>query len=214
VLLGGIITPSGETVNVTVVDSIDNSVVASTTVPLGADITSWLNSLTVPTHEGYKFSGWEITAGYITSVNDNATVYIKYTEDSGGGKDETTVQTYVNGDGDISVQISNLQDEISGQADVQVYFSKALNTVNYDKNRFDVFEFGSGMGAKTDIKTDSNIVSFTDEDCSTHDFYRFGFCDESGNRLGQSLWDGGLYITRIKFSLSDGTEKVYEATKL
>lgn len=197
-------------VKVTVVDSIDNSVVATTTVALGSDITSWLNSLAIPTHGGYEFSGWEITAGYITSVNDNATVYIKY-QSSGGGTQE--IKTYINGDGDICVQISNLQDEISGQAGVQIYLSKALNTIVFDDSKFDVYEFGSDMEAKTGANYDSNIVSFTDEDCSTHDFYRIGFYDESGNRLGQSLWDEGLYITRIKFSLSDGTEKVYSVTK-
>lgn len=170
-----------------------------------------MNSLTVPTHEGYKFSGWEITAGYITSVTDNATVYIKYTEDSGGGTGEQTVQTYVNGDGDICVQISNLQDEISGRAYIALSFSKALDTVSYES--FDVFEFGSGAGAKTDANIDSKIISFTDEDCSSHDFYRIGFYDENGNRLGQKLWDEGLYITSIKFVLSDYTEKVYTATK-
>lgn len=211
-LLGGIITPSGETVNVTVVDSIDNSVVATTTVPINSDITSWLNSLTIPTHDGYKFSGWEITAGYITSVNDNATVYIKYTEDSGGGTQ--TVKTYVNGDGDICVNIENLADEISGSATVQVYFSKALNTVTYKS--FDVMEFDTGSsesGQKADANMSSNIVTFTDEDCSTHRWYRVGFYDESGNRLGQSLWDDGLYITIIKFTFSDNTYKVYDVTK-
>ena len=203
------VNPSGETVNVTVVDSVDNSVVASTTVSLGADITSWLNSLAIPTHDGYVFSGWEITAGYINNVTDNATVYIKYTYDSGGGTQE--IKTYVNGDGDICVQISNLQDEISGQAYVSLYFSKALNTVSYES--YDVYEFGSDGGVKTDTNIDSNIVTFSDEDCSTHDYYRVGFYDASGNRLGQSLWDEGLYITRIKFTLSDYTEKVYTATK-
>ncbi len=169
-----------------------------------------MNSLTIPTHNRYEFSGWEITAGYITSVNGDATVYIKYIE-SGGETGEQTVTTYVNGDGDICVQISNLADEISGEAGVQIYFSKALNTVSYDS--YDVYEFGSGSGVKTDAHISSNIVSFTDEDCSTHDMYRIGFTDADGNKLGQSLWDDGLYITRIKFTISDGTYKVYSVTK-
>lgn len=94
-----------------------------------------------------------------------------------------------------------------------MYFSKALNTVTYES--FDVMEFGTGVevGQKTDAKISSNIVSFTDEDCSTHRWYRVGFYDESGNRLGQSLWDDGLYITRIKFTFSDSPYKVYDVTK-
>ena len=205
------VTPSGETVNVTVVDSIDSSTVATTTVPINSDITSWLNSLTVPTHEGYVFSNWEITAGYITNVTDNATVYIRYTQSGGGTQ---SVRTYVNGDGDICVDIENLQDDISGSATVQVYFSKELNTVTYES--FDVMEFGTGSsesGQKTDANISSNIVTFTDEDCSTHRWYKVGFYNESGGRLGQSLWDAGLYITRIKFTLSDSTYKEYDVTK-
>ena len=197
--------------NVTVVDSIDSSTVATTTVPINSDITSWLNSLTIPTHDGYEFDNWEITAGYITNVTDNATVYIRYRQSGGGTQ---SVRTYVNGDGDICVNIENLADEISGSATVQVYFSKALNTITYGS--FDVMEFGTGSsesGQKTDANISSNIVTFTDEDCSTHRWYRVGFYDESGNRLGQSLWDDGLYITRIKFTFSDNNYKVYNVTK-
>ena len=197
--------------NVTVVDSIDSSTVATTTVPINSDITSWLNSLTIPTHDGYEFDNWEITAGYITNVTDNATVYIRYRQSGGGTQ---SVRTYVNGDGDICVNIENLADEISGSATVQVYFSKALNTITYGS--FDVMEFGTGSsesGQKTDANISSNIVTFTDEDCSTHRWYRVGFYDESGNRIGQSLWDDGLYITRIKFTFSDNNYKVYDVTK-
>lgn len=164
--------------------------------------------MTVPTHDGYEFSGWEITAGYITNVTDNATVYIRYKQSGGGTQ---SVKTYVNGDGDICVNIENLQDDISGSVTVQVYFSKALNTITYDS--FDVMEFGAGGGQKTDASISSNIVSFTDEDCSTHEWYRVGFYNENGNRIGQSLWDNGLYITIIKFTFSDNTYKVYEVTK-
>lgn len=162
-------------------------------------------------HDGYVFDSWEITAGYITNVTDNATVYIRYRQSGGGTQ---SVRTYVNNDGDICVDIENLQDDISGSATVQVYFSKALNTVTYES--FDVMEFGissSESGQKTDTNISSNIVTFTDEDCSTHRWYRVGFYDGSGSRLGQSLWDAGLYITRIKFTFSDSTYKVYDVTK-
>ena len=186
----------------------NNYVVATTTVDKGSDITSWLDGLGKPTHDGYTFSSYEITAGSINNVTEDATVYLRYTVSGGGTQ---SVRTYVNGDGDICVNIENLQDDISGSATVQVYFSKALNTITYGS--FDVMEFGAGGGQKTDASISSNIVSFTDEDCSTHEWYRVGLYDESGNRLGQSLWDNGLYITRIKFTLSDSTYKVYEVTK-
>jgi hypothetical protein len=171
-----------------------------------------LNSLAIPTHDGYVFSGWEITAGYITNVTDNTTVYIKYIEDSGGGTVVQTVQTYVNDDGNICLNIENLADDITGSAEVQVYFTKSLNTVGYSS--FDVMELGAGIGEKTDVRASANIITFTDDDCSTHDNYSFRFCDADGNKIGQNLWDDGLYVTKIKFTFSDNKYKVYEATKL
>jgi hypothetical protein len=144
-------------------------------------------------------------------VTDNTTVYIKYIEDSGGGTVVQTVQTYVNDDGDISLHIENLADEITGSAIVQVYFTKSLNTVGYDS--FDVMEWGAGIGAKTDAHASANIITFTDDDCSTHDNYSFRFCDADGNKIGQSLWDDELYVKRIKFTFSDNSYKVYEAEK-
>ena len=87
-LLGGILTPSDQ-VTITVVDSMNNnSVIATTTVDKGSDITSWLNSLDRPTHDGYTFSGYEITAGSTTNVTEDATVYLRYTV-SGGDAVET-----------------------------------------------------------------------------------------------------------------------------
>lgn len=196
----------------------DNTVVANTTVALGGDITSWLNSLTIPTHDGYEFDKWVITAGYIYSVNDNATVYIMY-RTAGGGQggdpsgdpsgDTPTVRTYV--DGDICIQMDNLQGEISGQTQVQVYFSKELNTVSYDS--FDVYEIGEGYGTKADATVSANIITFAADEFSVHEFYSFRFVDADGKQLGQSLWDDGLYVTKIKLTFSDNSYKVYEAEK-
>ena len=71
-------------VNVTVVDSIDNSVVATTTVDKGSNIISWLDSLDKPTHDGYTYSGYGIRGiGDITNVTDNMTVYLDYTVSGG-----------------------------------------------------------------------------------------------------------------------------------
>lgn len=195
-------------VKVRAIDGVNYFEIASTTVPLHSDITSWLNSLEIPTYDGYEFDIWDLPNGDIKDITGDAEVYSRYSK-SGG--DTQSVRTYVNGDGDICVNIENLQDDISGSAAVQVYFSKALNTITY--NSFDVMEFGDDGGQKTDAHISSNIVSFTDEDCSTHEWYRVGFFDEKGIRIGQSLWDDGLYITRIKFTFSDNTYKVYEVAK-
>lgn len=136
--------------------------------------------------------------------------------DSGGGSSSggSTTQankTYTNGDGDIALQLANITDDISGEATVQVYFSKALNQVEY--NSLNVQEFGAGAGTKTDVSVSSNIVSFKDDDCASHEYYAFQFYDTENSRIGKSLWDDGLYITRIKFTFSDSTYKVYEITK-
>ena len=61
----------------------NNSVIATTTVDKDSDITSWLNSLDRPTHDGYTFSGYEITAGSTTNVTEDATVYLRYTVSGG-----------------------------------------------------------------------------------------------------------------------------------
>ena len=61
----------------------NNSVIATTTVDKGSDITSWLNGLDRPTHDGYTFSGHEITAGSTTNVTEDATVYLRYTVSGG-----------------------------------------------------------------------------------------------------------------------------------
>ena len=61
----------------------NNYVVATTTVDKGSDITSWLDGLGKPTHDGYTFSSYEITAGSINNVTEDATVYLRYTVSGG-----------------------------------------------------------------------------------------------------------------------------------
>lgn len=73
----------------------NNSVIATTTVDKGSDITSWLNSLDRPTHDGYTFSGHEITAGSTTNVTEDATVYLRYTVS--GGDAVATINVIDNG---------------------------------------------------------------------------------------------------------------------
>ena len=208
-LLGGIIPPSGETVKVTVVDSIDSSTVATTTVPLGADITSWLNSLTVPIHEGYKFSGWEITAGYIYNVTDNATVYIRYTE-SDGGTGTQAILTYVNGDGDITVDAIHSGWDFTGSAQIAIQMSKTFDSVEYAS--YDIREFNTADSEnrdKTDAAISGDIITFTDEKIDTHNYYRIGLFDSSGNRVGQTAWDAGFKPIKITVTV-DGTNHEYD----
>ena len=202
------VTPS-ETVNVTVVDSIDSSTVATTTVPINSDITSWLNSLTVPTHDGYEFDSWEITAGYITNVTDNATVYIRYTE-SGGGTGTQEISTYVNGDGDISVNTTNSGWDFTGSATIAIQMSKTFDSVEYES--YDAFEFDTAdgeNGAKTDAVISGDTITFTDEKIETHNFYRIGLFNASGDRVGQAAWDAGFKPIKITVTV-DGTNHEYD----
>ena len=73
----------------------NNSVIATTTVDKGSDITSWLDGLDRPTYDGHIFSGYEITAGSITNVTEDATVYLRYTVS--GGDEAVTISVVNNG---------------------------------------------------------------------------------------------------------------------
>lgn len=133
----------------------------------------------------------------------------------GGGQQggEQSITAFVNDDGDIAMQIANLQDDISGQATVEVQLSKSLDDL-YDEGAFLSFavqEFGNGAGLKFDDTFSGNVVTFTDEDCSTHDFYAFVMSSSEG-KAGQSLWNDGLYIEQIKFTLDSGAEYTYIVT--
>ena len=73
----------------------NNSVIATTTVDKGSDITSWLDGLDRPTYDGHIFSGYEITAGSITNVTEDATVYLRYAVS--GGDEAVTISVVNNG---------------------------------------------------------------------------------------------------------------------
>ena len=68
---------------------------ATTTVDKGSDITSWLDGLDRPTYDGHIFSGYEITAGSITNVTEDATVYLRYAVS--GGDEAVTISVVNNG---------------------------------------------------------------------------------------------------------------------
>lgn len=195
--------------NIKVVDSINGSTVATTTVPINSDITSWLNSLTVPTHDGYVFDRWEITAGYITNVTDNATVYIRYTE-PGGGTETQSISTYVNGDGDIVVDTFRSGWDFTGSATIAIQMSKTFDSVVYES--YDIYEFNTAdgeNGAKTDATISGDTITFTDEKIETHNFYRIGLFNNSGNRVGQTAWDAGFKPIKLRVTV-DGINHDYD----
>ena len=134
--------------------------------------------------------------------------------DSSGGDSTVTssVSTFVNGDGDITVKGLNINDDFSGEATVKITMSKNFSDIGYPETvSIDVYEFSNSSASDTGSKGETTIVdntiSFTDVDASTRDFYRIGIYDNTndGARLGQTLYDSGFYPTKIEFNTSDNT---------
>lgn len=131
------------------------------------------------------------------------------------GVPENVAVTYLNGDGDILVDTcdsGNITDQLSGSATVSITMTKAFSDITY--NSYNVYEFGNGDGEKTVSEISGDTITFTDDDVSTHDFYRVGLFDSNNNRVGQTAWNAGFYPKSIKFTLSDGTVKEYEVQVL
>lgn len=196
---GGII-PSTD-VKITVVDSLNSLTVASTTVPVNSDITDWLNGLDIPVHEGYAFDYFEITAGSINNVADDATVYIRYSVE--GGVNE--IIGHVNGDGDISINCENSGWTYTGSADIVITMSKNFDTVDY--NSHDIYDF-SATGEELMMKPstiEGNKISFTDDVIDTHRHYRIGLFKD-GQRVGQTAWDSGFKPVSISVTQNGKTD--------
>lgn len=201
---GGII-PSTD-VDITVVDSINNKTVASTTVPVNSDITAWLNSLEIPVHEGHEFDYFDITAGDITNVTDDATVYIRYSVEG------NVITGNVNGDGDIALNCEKSGWTYTGSADIVITFSKNFNTVVFDNH--DIYDF-SATGKEISMKPskiESNTISFTDDIIDTHDFYRIGLFKD-GQRVGQTAWDSGFKPVSVSVTQNGKTDTYEVITK-
>lgn len=185
-------------------DGIDNSVIASTIVPINSDITTWLNSLDTPVHEGYTFDYFEITAGYIYKVTDDATVYIRYSVEG-----EATITGHVDGDGDIALKGENSGWTYTGSADIVITFSKNFDTVEF--SRYDIWDF-SATGEEISMKPstiEGNTISFTDDVIDTHEFYRIGLFDSDNNRVGQTAWDSGFKPISVSVT-QNGKTDTYE----
>jgi hypothetical protein len=169
-----------------------------------------LDGLSKPTHNGYTFSSYEITAGNITNVTEDATVYLRYTE-SGGGSETNSITSYVNGDGDIAVDTNKSGWDFTGSATVAFKMSKAFDSVEYDT--FDVMEFGTTdgeQGTKADAAISGDTITFTDDNISTHNFYRVGLFLNS-QRVGQTAWDAGFKPIKVTVTV-DETPHEYDVT--
>ena len=186
-------------------DGITNKTVASTTVPINSDITEWLDSLEIPVHEGHVFDHFEITAGEIDRVADDATVYIRYSVEG------NAITGYVNGDGDIALNCKKSGWTYTGSADIVITFSKNFDTVAF--NDHDIYDF-SATGKEISMKPSTikgNTISFTDDIIDTHDHYRIGIFNSDGNRVGQVAWDSGFKPVSVSVT-QNGKTDTYEVT--
>ena len=181
-------------------DIIDNSIISSTTVPINSDITDWIDSLDLHVHEGHVFDYYDITAGEIENVTDDATVYIRYTVEG------NVITSYVNGDGDILLDCERSGWTYTGSADIVITFSKNFDTVQF--NSHDVYDF-SATGEEVGMKPstiEGNTISFTDNIIDTHNYYRIGLFKD-GQRVGQTAWDSGFKPTWISVTQNGRTRK-------
>ena len=197
-----------QTVRITVVDGTNASSVAVTTVPSGSDITSWLNSVEIPTHDGYVFDRWEISAGSITNVTQNAIVYIRYTE-SAEDSGRPLFCSYVNNVGNIIIEATEGRLGLTGSATVAIKMSKDFDSVEYDNFvLMDSKATGEETMTKTDVAISGDTITFTDENIATYEKYyiRLLLNDEG---IGQTAWDAGFKPIKITITV-DGTPHEYD----
>lgn len=191
-----------------VIDSINNSPVFNGYVNKNSDITNILNTITIPTHEGYVFDRWETDGDDITNITKNTRVYIRYRQ-SAGDSGTPTFSSYVNNVGNIFIQASNGDLGFTGSATVAIKMSKAFDSVEYDN--FSVMN-GDAAGEETMTKSDAAIsgdtITFTDENITTYTDYciRLLLNDEG---IGQTAWDAGFKPIKITITV-DGTPHEYD----
>jgi hypothetical protein len=116
----------------------------------------------------------------------------------------TYVETFINGDGDFCIDFSNADyDWLTGEVNIFVIFNSVLDDVEY--NQLEVLEFGSAVTTyvKADVQVFTQVVQFTDEDASSHDYYAIRFTDSDYNHISQSIWDSGIYPVAITFRVDD-----------
>lgn len=186
------------------IDGVDDSIIGRNEVLEGTDISDWVDETIIPEHEGYTFVGWSPTnpAFDVESVNMDQDITFNYELDV-----EDPV-AFVNGDGDIA--ISNIPYTGTGEAVVTITFAEDITSAT-DYDSFDVFEFGEGEGSKADatLSQDGLTITFTDEDISSHDFYRIGLYDDQSERIGETAWNEGIIPVSMTITV-DGETDTYE----
>ena len=181
-------------------DEIDNSVIASTTVPINSDISQWLNNLEIPVHEGHRFDRFDITAGDIHNVTGDATVYIRYSVGA------TLITGYVNDGGDIIVECVNYDWNYTESADIVITFSKNFDTVDY--NSHEVYDL-SATGEEVSIKSstiEGKKISFTDDVINNRNLYRIDLFKD-GQKVDKTAWDAGFKPTFFSITQNGKTKK-------
>lgn len=167
----------------TLVDGIDNSVIASTSVDAGSDINSWINLVDLPVHDGYTLGGLEITSGTLDNVTEDATVYIRYTSLDGVSSGQSD---YFIGTNDNYLYFTNLNigDDVDGKADITVTFAKSFGTDNVG-----VFEFGKDGDEVDNDEIVSNYLTFRDVNITSHELYQVR-CYVDGKYISDLIADG------------------------
>ena len=184
-------------------DGIDNSVIASTTVPINSDITEWLNSLEIPVHEGHAFDYFEITAGSIDNITDDATVYIRYSVEV-----KNVITSYLNRDDDILIDCENSGWTYTGSADIVITMSNNFDTVDYNNHDiYDLYATGEELRMKPST-IEGNTISFTDDVIDTHKWYRIRLF--KGNiRVHKTAWNSGFKPISVSVT-QNGKTDTYE----
>lgn len=166
-------------------DGIDNSVVASTTVPIDSDITTWLNSLDIPVHEGYVLNYFETTGVNMYNVVYDATVYIRYSVEG-----RYAITSYVNKD-DIALDCKRSGWKYPGGADIEITFSKNFDKVEFDNHKILDLSATSGEDPVKPSLIGGNRIEFEDHVIKTPGIYTIELTNK-GNKVGKVAWNYGF----------------------
>ena len=180
----------------------------STTVNVGSDISSYLDSITKPVHEGYEFSEYSISAGSISNVTEDATVTLVYSES--GGEDEPKAYVFVNGDNNLVVNISEIKTQLTGEQTVSFKLNKAID-VDYDSITVEELEVPEGEeGIKVNTQLNGLVISCTDANIGTHGFYEITFKKNDAEVNMTESFNNGLRVETVTIG-SGNTAETYDA---
>lgn len=171
-------------------------------MPIYSDITDFLDNLDLPVHEGYALYDFDITAGTITNVTGDATVYIRYSV-------EGTIHElsgYLNDDGDIAIETENSGWTYTGSADIVITMSKNFDTVDYDTH--DIYDKSIVTGEKLLIRpsvVEGNTISFTDGSIGLPFWYSIELVKD-GERIGETALDSGFKPVSLSVTQNGKTD--------